>query len=65
MRRWLMNSTIIHRDFQKEGFPQLCEQGDIFSQINDIMTYARGKHTQLTMIEGCTLKSRLGSTINV
>ena len=25
---WMMDSAIIHREFQKDGFPQLCEQGD-------------------------------------
>ena len=33
--------------FPKDGFPQLCEQGDSFCQFNDIMRYARGKPTQL------------------
>ena len=31
--------------FPKDGFPQLCEQGDNICQINDMMRYARGKHT--------------------
>ena len=33
----------------KDGFPQLCEQGDNICQIKDIMSYARGKHTQLNI----------------
>ena len=33
--------------FPKDGFPQLCEQGNIICRINEIMMYARGKHTQL------------------
>ena len=35
--------------FPKDGFPQLCEQGDNISQINDLMMYARGNHTQLNI----------------
>ena len=35
--------------FPKDGFPQLGEQGDTICQINDIMRYARGKHTQLNI----------------
>ena len=35
----------------KDGFPQLCEQGDNICQIEqyNIMMYVRGKHTQLNM----------------
>ena len=33
MRRWLMESATIHRGFQKDGFPQLCEQGDNIGHI--------------------------------
>ena len=35
----------------KDGFPQLCEQGDNICQIEQykIMKYVRGKHTQLNM----------------
>ena len=39
MRGWLMDSTTIPRDFQKDGFPQSCEQGDNICQIkwyNDV-----------------------------
>ena len=37
------------RDFQQDGSPQLCEQGENIYQIKqyNIMMYARGKHTQL------------------
>ena len=44
-----MDSATIHRDFQKDGFPQLCKQGDNLARSNDLMTYARGKHTQLNI----------------
>ena len=33
MRRWLMDSATIHREFQKDGFPQLSEQGVNICQI--------------------------------
>ena len=33
VRRWLIDSATIHCDFQKNGFPQLCEQGDNIRQI--------------------------------
>ena len=39
MRRWLMGSATFHQDFQQDGFPQLCEQGDNICQIkwyNDV-----------------------------
>jgi hypothetical protein len=42
-----MDSATIHRDFQKDGFPQLCEQGDNICQTNDMKMYAQGKHTLL------------------
>ena len=35
--------------FPKDGFPQLGEQGDNIFRSNDIMRYARGKHTQLNI----------------
>ena len=44
-----MVSAIIHRDFQQDGFPQLCEQGDNICQFKWYKMYARGKHTPLTM----------------
>ena len=44
-----MDLATIHQNFQNDGFPQSCEQGDNISQINDIMMYARGKHTQLNI----------------
>ena len=28
-----MNSVTIYREFQQDGFPQLCEQGDNICQI--------------------------------
>mgnify|MGYP005834795083 CR=1 FL=1 len=42
-------STTIHRDFQQDGFPQLCEQGDNIFQIewyNDVCSRktSSGKH---------------------
>ena len=49
MRMWLMDSATIYREFQKDGFPQLCDQGDNICQINDIMMYVRGKHPQLNI----------------
>ena len=39
MRGWLMDSATIPRDFQKEGFPQVCQQGDNICQFkwyNDV-----------------------------
>ena len=36
---WLMDSATIPQDFQKDGFPQSCEQGDNICQIkwyNDV-----------------------------
>ena len=33
----------------KDGFPQLCQQGDNIARSNVLMTYARGKHTQLNI----------------
>ena len=33
----------------KDGFPRLCEQGDNTFRSNNIMKYARGKHTQLNI----------------
>ena len=30
---WLMDTATTHRDFQKDGIPQLCEQGDNICQI--------------------------------
>ena len=42
-----MDSATIHRDFQKDGFPQLCDKEVTFVSSNDIMLYARGKHTPL------------------
>ena len=44
-----MGSATIHREFQKDGFPQLCEQGGTLVRSNDIIMYARGKHTQLNI----------------
>ena len=51
MRMWLMDSTTIYQEFQQDGFPQLCEQGDNICQIKwyNIMMYVRGKHPQLNI----------------
>jgi len=49
MSRWQMDLATIHRDFQTDGFPPLCEHGDNICQIKDIMMYARGKHTRLNI----------------
>ena len=38
-----MDLAIIQRGIQKDGFPQLCEQGDNICRNNDIMMYAQGK----------------------
>ena len=35
--------------FPKDGFLQLCEQGDNICQINDIMGYARGNDTRFKL----------------
>ena len=49
----------------KDGFPQLCEQGDINCQINDIMMYVREKHPQLNLGSQVHPKYGMGCTINV
>ena len=66
MRRWLIDSAKIHRDFQKDGFPQLCEQGDNICQIkwyNDVSS--RKTYTIQTLAERCTRNVGLGSMIKV
>ena len=42
-----MDSATIHREFHKDGFPQVCDKEITFVRSNDIMMYARGKHTPL------------------
>ena len=41
-----MNSATIHRDFQKMDFHTYVNKEITFVRSNDIMMYARGKHTQ-------------------
>ena len=45
MRRWLMDSATIPRDFQQDGFHNYVNKEITFVRSNDIMMYARGKHT--------------------
>ena len=49
MKRWLMNSATIHRDFQKMGFHNYVNKEITFFRSNGIMMYAQGKHTQLNI----------------
>ena len=52
--------------FPKDGFPQLCEQGNFICRINDIMMYARGKTYALKhLVERCARNMGLGSMIKV
>ena len=44
-----MNSATIHRDFQKMGFHNYVNKEITLVRSNDIMMYARGKHTQLNI----------------
>ena len=61
-----MNSTAIHRDFQKMDFHNYVNKEISFVRSIDIMMYARGKtYTTEKLVEGCTQESGLGSTINV
>ena len=60
-----MDSAIIPRDFQKMGFHNHVNKEITLVRSNDIMMYARGKQTQLTLVEGCTRNMGLGSMINV
>ena len=39
----------IHRDFQKMDFHNYVNKEITFVRSNDIMMYARGKHTQLNI----------------
>ena len=65
MRRWLMDSATIHREFQKDGFPQLCEQEDNICQIKWYNDVCSRKHTQLIIGWKVHPKYGLGSIINV
>ena len=42
-----MVSATIHRDFQKMDLHNYVNKEIKFNRSNDIMMYARGKHTQL------------------
>src|SRR3954467_9792423 len=46
MRRWLMDLATNHRDFQRMDFHNYVNKEITFVGSNDIMMYARGKHTQ-------------------
>ena len=50
---WLMHSATIHRDFQKIELHNYVNKEITIIRSNDIMMYARGKHTQLTLVERC------------
>ena len=39
----LMGSATIHQDFQQDGFPQLCEQGDNICSIKWYNEVCSGK----------------------
>ena len=47
MRRWLIGSATNHRDFQRIDFHNYVNKEISFVRSNDILMYARGKHTQL------------------
>ena len=65
MKRWLMNSTMIHWDFQKMDFHTYVNKESTFVGPNDIRKYARGKHTQLNIGWKVRPKCGLGCTTNV
>ena len=60
-----MDSATIHRDFQKDGFPQVCDKEITFVRSNDIMLYAREKHTSLSIGRKGDRNMTLGSKVNV
>ena len=44
-----MDSAIIHRGIQKMDLHKYVDKEITFVRSNDIMKYARGKHTQLNI----------------
>ena len=44
-----MGSATIHGDFQKMDFHNYVDKEITFVRSNDIMRYARGKHTHLNI----------------
>ena len=44
-----MDSATIHRDFQKMDFPNYVNKEITLARSDDLMMYARGKHTQLNI----------------
>ena len=65
VRRWLIDSATIHWDFQKMDFHNYVNKEITLARSNDLMMYARGKHTQLNIGWNVHPKYGLGSTINV
>ena len=59
-----MNSATIHRESLKMDFHNYVNKVITFVRSNDIMRYARGKHTQLNIGRRCTRNMVLGSIIN-
>jgi DNA-binding Xre family transcriptional regulator len=45
MMRWLMDSAIIQRGIQKMDLHNYVDKGITSVRLNNIMGYARGKHT--------------------
>ena len=62
---WLSDSATIHWDFQKMDFHNYVTKEITLARSNDLMMYARGKHTQLNIGWNVHPKYGLGSTINV
>ena len=60
-----MNSTTIHQNFQRMDFHNYVNKEITFVRSNDIMRYARGKHTQLNIGGKVRPKYGLGCTTNV
>ena len=44
-----MESATIHRDYQKMDFHNYVNKEITLARSNDLMRYARGKHTQLNI----------------
>ena len=65
MRRWLMDSATIHWDFQKMDLHNYVDKEIAFVRSNDVMKYARVKHTQLNIGRKVRPKYGLGCTTNV
>ena len=65
VRRWLIDSATIYWDFQKMDFHNYVNKEITLARSNDLMMYARGKHTQLNIGWNVHPKYGLGSTINV